>query len=260
MNEQILLATAISCLPVLVRLIALVMTMPVIAGSVIPVRVRLAFVIAMAILIVPTLDPAAGSTVNPVTFAISLIHEALLGALMGMSLNIILAAVHLAGSLIEGLCGFSITSFGAAPDPESGNGVFARLFWWTAIAVFIASGGVGQMVAAMMGSFAALPAGSAVLDRTMLDFLVRAISQSFEFGLMTALPAVAALLVASVVLGMAQKNFPQLGGMQVGLGIKAICGMLAVSLVLISMPWMIRGGFDQTLSQLQELIQRVPTG
>ncbi len=260
MSEHILSATALTYLPALVRLTALAMTLPVISGRVVPIRLRFAFVFALALIVIPSLGTASNPETHPVAFGLSLVHEVLIGALMGLSLNLMLAAVHVAGALIEGLCGFSMASFGVAPDPDAGQGVFARLFWWTTVAVFVASGGLNLMVGAVMESFVTLPPGAAALDRSMLEFLVQALGQSFEFGVMTALPAIAALLVASMVLGMAQKNFPQLGGMQVGLGIKAICGMLAASLVLISLPWMIRSGVDLTTGQLQELIQQVSAG
>ena len=42
MSDQILLATAMTYLPALVRLTALAMTLPLIAGSAVPVRVRFA--------------------------------------------------------------------------------------------------------------------------------------------------------------------------------------------------------------------------
>ncbi|MGI9516404.1 MAG: flagellar biosynthetic protein FliR, partial [Pirellulaceae bacterium] len=238
---------------------ALVMTLPLLAGRVVPVRVRIALIAALAVVILPATKTVALPT-NALSLGMGLVHEALIGAMMGLSLTLMLTAAQLAGSIVENLCGFSLASFGVGGDGDSGGGVFARLFWWTAVAVFVASGGLNQVVGSVMQSFVTLPPGAASADRSLLEFLVQALSQSFEFGLMAALPAVAALLVASAVLGMAQKNFPQLGGMHVGLGLKAVCGMLAASLVLISLPWMIRGGFDLSILQIEELVQQLAAG
>ena len=96
-------------------------------------------------------------------------------------------------------------------------------------------------------------------DRSFVDFLTHSLSQAFQFGLSAALPAVAALLVASVVMGMTQRNFPQLGGMQIGLSIKAIFGMIVTSAALLVAPWVIFGGFEMTVDQLQTWVQQAAT-
>ena len=258
MNEPMLVAAVLGGLPVVVRLTAMALTMPVLAGRMVPVRVRLALVFAVAALITPTvsqgIDP---DSIHSLALGMGLVHEALIGSLMGLAFNVMLAAARLAGSLIEGLCGFSMATFGVSPDEETGTGPFSRLFWWTTAAVFVAMGGIGRVVAAVMDSFAVMPAGEAVLDRSFFDFLVTAVGQSFEFGLTAVLPAIAALLVASIVLGMARSSFPQLDGIQVGLGIKAVVGMVVTSVVLLSTPWMIHGGLELTADQLQELLSRL---
>ena len=261
MNDQFLLAMTLTALPVVVRITAMVLTMPLVASRVVPPRVKAALVIALSVMVVPNVF-AAGNLppTNLVSLALAMVNEVLIGALMGLSLSVILAGVQLAGTLIEGLCGFSLTAFGGTPDSENGSGPFAKLFWWTTAAVFIAAGGVGQVVDGLLFSFAVLPVGNAVFDQSFVDFLVNSIGRSFEFGLSAALPAIAALLVASMVLGMAQRNFPQLGGMQVGLNIKAIFGMVVTSLVLLSAPWIINGGFELTMDELRSLLEQVKTG
>jgi flagellar biosynthesis protein FliR len=92
------------------------------------------------------------------------------------------------------------------------------------------------------------------VDRSFQEFLVQSLTQAFSFGLSAAMPAIAALLAASLVLGMAQRNFPQLGGMQVGLNAQAICGMLVTSCLLLTAPWIVNGGLQVTLDQLQSFL------
>ena len=161
MTEALLVSSTLIGLPVVVRITAMVMTMPVFAGRVVPLRVKAALVIAFSVLVIPTVSShACLPASNPAAYMTGLINEALLGALMGLSLSLILAGVQLAGSLIEGLCGLSLNSFGSIPDADAGNGVVARLFWWTTVAVFIAAGGVGQVVDGMLVSFQQLPVGT----------------------------------------------------------------------------------------------------
>ena len=256
MSNHFLPAIALAVFPVVVRITAMVLTMPLIASRTVPFRVKMALVFALSMLVVPGLvATGAGNHATLTSLVVALINEALIGALMGLSLSVVLAGVQIAGALIEGLCGFSLAAFGGT-DAEEGNGPFARLFWWTTAAVFVAAGGVGQVVDGLLTSFSVLPIGTAIFDQSFVDFLVTSLGHSFEFGLAAALPAIVALLTASVVLGMAQRNFPQLGGLQVGLGIKAIFGMLVTSAVLLSAPWVINGGFELTLDELITFLEQ----
>ena len=244
-------------IPALVRLTALAFTLPLISSRNVPVRLRIAFAIVLAVLIVPMLA-ANSEQVAPVfdlPWAMSLIHEALIGASMGLAAQVLLAAAQVTGSTIESLCGLTFGLPDETGEQENGS-VLARLFWWTAVAVFIAAGGATAMMAGVIESFQVWPPGSASFDRGMLEFFTMALGNCFEFGLRAALPGLAALMVAAAVLGIAQRNCPQLGGMQVGLGLKAICGLLVTSLLLMSTPWLVINGFDQSWSQLQEFVFR----
>ena len=67
-----------------------------------------------------------------------------------------------------------------------------------------------------------------------------------------------ALLVASAVLGVARQNCPQLGGMQIGLGIKSVAGLIITSVLLLSTPWVINGGLEITLVHLHQWMDGQP--
>lgn len=261
MDETIFFVFVTSLLPAVARITALVLTMPLMSSSFVGLRVKMALVVALSIAIIP--GPIAKETmgvIDPLELTLIFINEALIGALMGLSCAVIFSGVQLAGGLIEGLCGLSLSSIGNAGDAETAGGPYVKLFWWTTAAVFVAAGGIGQIIDGLLYSFVVMPVGTAVFEQSFLNFLVRSVGYGFEFGISAVLPAIAGLLVASVVLGMAQRNFPQLGGLQVGLGIKAICGMAITSVVLLSAPWMIAGGVEFTLGEFQSWLEMMRAG
>lgn len=261
MDETIFFATAISLLPAVVRITALVLTMPLVSSQLVGFRVKTALVVALSIVIVPgAVSWEALGVLDPFALTLTVINEALIGALMGLSCAVIFSGVQLAGGLIEGLCGFSLASIGNGSEEGATGGPYVKLFWWTTAAVFIAAGGIGQIIDGLLFSFVILPVGTSVFDQSFLNFLVRSIGYGFEFGISAVLPAIAGLLVASMVLGMAQRNFPQFGGLQVGLGIKAIFGMAITSVVLISAPWVITGGLELTLGEFRSWLEMVGAG
>jgi flagellar biosynthetic protein FliR len=171
---------------------------------------------------------------------------------MGLAAQVLLAAARIAGSSIESLAGLTFGLPAESENLEDGS-AFSKLYWWTTVAVFIATGGATAMVGGIIESFRVWPPGASSFGRDTLDFFTAALRNCFDFGLRAALPGMAALLVASAVLGIAQRNCPQLGGIQVGLGLKAIAGLLVTSLLLLSTPWIVSHGFEESWGQLQEL-------
>jgi flagellar biosynthetic protein FliR len=225
-------------------------------------RLRFGLALVLTVLVTPVVMvhmppfvPSPNSQMTVLRIAIAMVHEVLLGAAMGFAARIILAAAQLAGTVIESLCGMSFSMLdGSQHAEETGSQVLSQLFWWTTMAVFIASGGASEVIGSVIQSFRLWPPGTGQFNRNVLDFLVTAVNTGFEFGIRSVLPGLVALLVAGAVLGITQRNCPQLGGMQIGLGLKSIAGLLITSLLLLSTPWMIGGGMELTLEHLQHLL------
>lgn len=241
-------------LAVVARLCAIVMTMPVMGSRMVPLRAKLAVVIAFTAIVAPSVT-VTESEFSTWQLAIMLVNEVLIGCMMGLSFRVILTAAQVAGTVMESLSGFAIVPPAVSADEDTGSGGLTRLFAWTTIAVFIASGGLTQLLEGLLTSFDQMPPGNVVFSKPVVDFFVVAIGQSFEFGLRAAIPGIIALLAASAVLALAQKNLPQLGGMQIGLGIKSVSGILVTSLLLLSTPWVIMHSMDWTQEQLVQLFQ-----
>ena len=246
------------------RLIAAAWTAPAIGQPVIPWKIRMLWGIVLTISVAPTIsqfmEPGSGTVVSlatPAALFSVLVCEVALGAAMGLSLGILLAAIQLAGRLIEALSGMSMASLWD-PQSQTEGGPLTRLFWWTTLVVFLTAGGMHQVVAGILGSFQRLPPGQAVLDRSILDYVVDALAASFEIGLRAALPGILAFFAASWTLGMVQRSLPSLGSFQVGLGLKSIVGILVASLLLVTAPWVVGHGLETTLDNFQTLIDTLP--
>jgi flagellar biosynthetic protein FliR len=243
-------------LPALVRVGALVFTLPLLSGSAVPVRCRLALVVALAIVIAPGVPQESGSASgwSPADLVSVLFNEALIGASMGVSAQVILAGARLAGNLIENVCGISFAVPEATPGDEGSTAV-VRLFWWTTAAVFVACGGATAMVQGAIQSFQTCPPGTRPFDAGLLEFVTGAVANGMEFGLRAALPGLAAVLVATGIVAMTLRSCPQLAGMQVGLGIQTVAGLLVTSLLLVSAPWLINGGMESAWQELQHVLE-----
>jgi flagellar biosynthetic protein FliR len=85
------------------------------------------------------------------------------------------------------------------------------------------------------------------------------LSQSFSLGIRAAAPAMAALLLATLVLGLISRTVPQINILAVGFNINALLtlGGLAVSLGAIS--WAFPQQAAEALSMLQQAIRDAAT-
>ena len=242
-------------LPVAVRVAAVVFTAPVLGVRSIPWIIRIWVSVGLTIAVVPTVVGNSDSiSIEPVKYALSLINEILIGSLMGLSLWVMLAAIKIVGGLVESMSGLSLAGMLDSSASDGGSSPISQLFWWTLVAVFVAAGGINQIVNGLLNSFLLVPVGSASFDQSYLDFFVSVLTSSFEFGMRAAMPAVVALFASTIVLGMTQKSMPQFGGMQIGLGTKSILGILLTSLLLISAPWVIFGGCESVFDQFEQFL------
>ncbi len=245
-------------LPAACRIASALLCSPILANRHVPWLVRLPVAVGLTAVLLPLTDSASVESLSPLSLVAVLIHESLLGGLLGLSLWLVVWAIRLTAELIENLCGFSLAgAWDAPPSHGAAAGPLIQLYWWVMLALFIGLGGLSQLILGLMNSFDAVPAGTALQQLLLADYLAAALSSSFALALRTAIPALFALLGAAMVLGLAQRNFPQFGGLQIGLGLKTMTGILVTSLLLLIMPWMLASGLDDAMARYELLMRTI---
>jgi len=108
----------------------------------------------------------------------------------------------------------------------------SQLLFYVTMAVFAIVGGYRHVMAALLDTFGALPLGHGAAPLATVDSLVGLLEQSFVLGVRAAAPVIAALLLATVVLGLIARTLPQLNALALGVPLNTIValGTLAVSL------------------------------
>ena len=137
----------------------------------------------------------------------------------------------LAGELIGRLSGLGIAE---AFDPGLDENVpqFSRLLFLLAACVFLCIGGHRMVMAGLLDTFRAIPPGSGVLPRPLAEGLTTLVGQSFALGIRAAAPALAALLLATLRLGLIGRTLPQLNVLALGFGANALLAFAALALSL----------------------------
>jgi flagellar biosynthetic protein FliR len=158
------------------------------------------------------------------------------GITLGLLTGLVLHIFEMAGGLIDLFAGLQT---GAILDPISGvaSTVFSKAFHLTAGALFLTLGGLHLAVRGLSGSVAAVALdGGIALEAGLASGLMRMVGAMVAASLELALPAVAALFLAEIVLGLAARLAPQANVFLLGLPVKLGTALITVTLVVAAFP------------------------
>jgi flagellar biosynthetic protein FliR len=212
------------------RISAMFSVAPVLGSRTIPVRVRIAMATVLSVALAPSLD--VGSPPDPLsaTGLVAVATQLAIGLSMGFALQIVFAALHMAGELVATTMGLSMAQ---VTDPVNGVQVAAvgQLFYMIGTLVFLALDGHLALLAMLFESFRHMPVGSAPGMEDLWALLQWA-GLLFTTAMQVALPAVTALLAANVMLGVITRSAPQLNLFAFGLPITTVLGLSMLVLVM----------------------------
>ncbi|MEW6252126.1 MAG: flagellar biosynthetic protein FliR [Planctomycetota bacterium] len=234
------------------RLGGLLMFQPVLGALAVPVPLRVLLVLGLAALVTPVVALPAAAPDTPLTLALALGGELLVGILLGLLCAALFAGLQLGGLLIAQQSGLA---FGQIVDPtnEEEDTVPGVLYVQLTLVVYLAIGGHRALVAACLDSFAHWPlaahapllgsitgspglsgaAGAPDSGTPALQLLGDTLALATQLAFRVAGPTLLALLLVDVALGFITRTMPQLNILAVGFSIK---GLLAFALMAASLP------------------------
>jgi flagellar biosynthetic protein FliR len=210
-----------------IRMVAFVFTAPFFSHAAIPLRIRGALALVLALALAP-----AESSLTPhvATLALAALGEALLGASLGIAASIPFGAIGLAAEVASVQGGLGAA---AAIDPASDASTMAlgSLAQGIALLVFLAVGGHHELLRGLAQAFAWIPPGGLSLEA--LGRLASLGGLVFLDGLRFAAPYTGALMLSNVVMGLLGRTIPQLNLLSVQLPaqIAIVLGLFALGAV-----------------------------
>lgn len=218
-----------------VRILALIATAPVLSHMAIPMRVKIGVAGFITLIVAPTLGAVPQVTVFSADGVWIIVNQFLIGAALGLTMQVAFAAIDAAGEFIGQQMGLG---FAMLYDPRAGGSAVVVSRYLNAIAMlaFLVFDGHLQMISALVTTFQSVPIGADVLGaavhaqgwRTLAAYGVSV----FSTGLLLSLPVVAALLIANLALGILNRAAPQIGIFQVGFPVTMLVGMLLLQLMV----------------------------
>jgi flagellar biosynthesis protein FliR len=250
-----ILRWAVSLVWPFVRISAMLLVMPVFGARQINTRVRLGLALLLAWMIAPQLpEPPA---IDPLSVGgmVVAVEQVLIGISMGFVLTLVFSAINQAGEAIALSMGLG---FASAVDPVGGVQVpmISQYLSILATLIFLAMNGHLVLFELLLKSFETFPIGSGGPDSDDFWHVAGFGSQMFAGAVLIALPAVAALLLVNLAMGVVTRAAPQLNIFAIGFPITILAGFLIILLTLPSLTARI-GEFVLSALPLIERIGRI---
>lgn len=194
---------------------------------------------------------------GPVTLS-TLVNGAVANVAVGVVLGLVSGALFfmfgVAGNVLDFTSGLALAQIF---DPNSGNhsAVFGRLFHMLALVIFFAVGGDRLLLEGLGRSVELVPlAGGVNLEAASLGRgFVEIVGTLLLAGIELAAPALAALFLAEVALGIAARFAPHANVFIVGISVKLLITLVVVGPMLLLFPGQVAaagGRMAETMSAL----------
>jgi flagellar biosynthetic protein FliR len=224
---------------VFARVGAMVMLMPGLGDDSVPPRIRLSFALLMALILTPLVEASVGPVPSSVGgMAGQVIHEILIGLMIGAVLRLFFTALSTAGEIISMQ---TTLSFAQSTNPSMGQSS-------TAVATFLSMLGLTLIMAtdlhhlfigAIVKSYDLFPFTRAVPVNDAAALALRTVADSFSLGVQLAAPVIVFSLVFNLAVGLVGRIMPAFQIFFVASPLSVILGLslLALSLGGIAMVW-----------------------
>jgi flagellar biosynthetic protein FliR len=241
------------------RISGFVLTAPATSGSAVPGLVKVVLTLALAFLLGPLVDAPADLSIFSAAGLLAAVLELLIGVSIGMVVQLAFEALVFAGQSISLSMGLG---FATLVDPQRGAQVpvLGQLFMIFGTLTYLAINGHLLLLGALAQSFHTLPIGAANIDRGFLITVVLWGARVFDTGLLIALPAVIALVIVNLALGVVTRAAPQLNLFGIGFTITLMSGFLVLLAGLDGLMSGISGLIHAALMAVSDLVGPVPAG
>jgi len=211
----------------MLRVGGFVLAAPIASETVIPRLVKIILSLSLAFLMAPMVQIPTELAIFSGAGLLAAVQEVLIGVAIGMVVQLTFEALIFAGQTISLSMGLG---FATLVDPQRGANttVLGQMFMIIGILTYLAINGHLVLLGTLAESFQTLPIGAAHIGKNFLMSVVLWGARVFESGLLIALPAVIALVIVNLALGVVTRAAPQLNLFGIGFTITLMSGFFVL--------------------------------
>jgi flagellar biosynthetic protein FliR len=239
---------------VLGRIAGLFAAIPVFGGRRVPLTVRMATILAMAMVLYPVVSGNIPSLpTDTISLGILIIREALVGLTLSLLSQVIFSAVAFCGQLVGTQMGLSVA---ALFNPDMGQvTVISNLQDLIATLLFLTLGIHHVFIRAIVESYSVIPVGAWHMSEGLLRTLIAVTSGLFILAVKLAAPVMVALLAAGVVMGIMARSFPQMNVFMISFPLNIGIGFLVLGITALAFCQAVAVAFGAISSQISTLLR-----
>ncbi len=237
----------------MLRVGGFVLAAPIASETVIPRLVKIILSLALAFLMAPMVQIPAALSIFSGAGLFAAVQEVLIGVAIGLVVQLTFEALTFAGQTISLTMGLG---FATLVDPQRGANttVLGQMFMIIGMLTYLAINGHLVLLGTLAESFQTLPIGVAHIGKNFLVSVVLWGARVFESGLLIALPAVIALVIVNLALGVVTRAAPQLNLFGIGFTVTLLCGFFVLIVGLDGIMTGISSLINSALTAVGELV------
>jgi flagellar biosynthetic protein FliR len=232
------------------RIGAMVMLLPGLGEISIPVRIKLGIALVLTMVILPLHRQAYQVDLQSMApVVVMLLHEIIIGIVLGATARVTLSALQVAGSVIAQQMGLG---FVTAVDPTQGQqGILVGNFLtMLGVTLLFATDSHHLVIAALSDSYNIFAPGELVPSGDVASLATRAFAAAFKLGLQLSAPFLIFGLVFNIGLGVLARLMPQMQVYFVSAPLSIMIGFVILAFVLAAMMGSFLGYFEGVMHDM----------
>lgn len=216
---------------VLLRVSAIVVTIPVISEASVPARFKAALSILITLIVFPLVAPKIPQTENyhVLILMYRMAGEVMIGLIVGYIARLVLAGIQMAGDVIGFQMGLSIANI-IDPMTSEQVSIITELQYLVALLVFLAVDAHHIFFSAIIQSYSILNPLSFHFSGPLMQTVLNCSKEMFVIAVKLTAPLMAVMLFTNVGLGIVARTVPQINIFIVGMPLQIAIGLIFLGL------------------------------
>lgn len=164
-------------------------------------------------------------------FSFTVAKELFIGWLIGLVAYITLAAVNMAGKIMDMQVGFAVVQM-MDPTTMQQTGLIGTFLYNLTVIYFVVTNGHHVIISALAESFRLIPLDMMNWNTSLPQLITDLTAGIFMNGMKIAMPVTFAILMTNVGLGILARTMPQMNIFVVGIPMQLMIGMTTVAMIL----------------------------
>ena len=237
-----------------VRIVTVFVQAPIFGGQHFKAPIKVGMAASVTLLAFPSLPVPDPFPSDIRGFLLAILTQICVGLVIGWVSFLVMATAQFGGEMLDVQMGLSAA---AQADPSSHGAVnlLRRLHFYAAMLTYLMFNGHHKMWESMFYSFQKIPLTYFQMTELQINTMIGQGSEMYRIGLQISSPAVAALFVAQIALGLLARVAPQMNVFMLSFPMNLAVGLM---LLTISLPFILKlleFRMDRNTEQVKDAIE-----